>query len=91
MLNRRAAQDAKPDIYRASWVGHPGVEDFEILDINTGLPATRNSMTSGGRSEAIVQLDEEVRDAAAEAHAAQAGKGEVAQRKKDVEFEILDL
>ena len=91
MIDRRAAQHEKQaDIYRASWVGHPQDEVFEILDLNTGLPATRGNMTSGGRSEAIVQLDEEVRDAP-ETHDAQAGKGKVAQRKKDVEFEILDL
>jgi hypothetical protein len=44
MINRRAAPDEKaPTIYRASWVGRPQDEDFEILDLATGLPvpATR--------------------------------------------------
>ena len=38
MLSKRGAQPAKPEIYRASWVGRPRDEDFEILDINSGLP-----------------------------------------------------
>ena len=38
MLSKRGAQPAKPEIYRASCVGRPRDEDFEILDINSGLP-----------------------------------------------------
>jgi hypothetical protein len=42
MITGRAAQDEKaPTIYRASWVGHPQDEDYEVFDINTGLPVTR--------------------------------------------------
>ena len=41
MIDRRAAQHEKQaDIYRASWVGHPHDQNFEVLDLETGLRGT---------------------------------------------------
>jgi len=92
MLNRRATQDEKaPTIYRASWVGHPQDEDFEILDLDTGLPVTRDTMANGTKSAAAVRPGDELRDAATEVAAAQTGKADVVPHKEEEDYEILDL
>jgi hypothetical protein len=91
-INRRAAQDEKaPTIYRASWVGRPQDEDFEILDLATGLPVPRDTTARGTRLAIVVQQDEVLQDAAAGAPPAQPGKVEVAPHKTEEEYEILDL
>ncbi len=64
---------------------------YEIWDINTGLPAARDTIANGTRSGAVVQRDKELRGAETEAAPAQTAKAEVVQHKKDQEFEIFDL
>ena len=92
VINRRAGQDEKAAaIYRASWVGHPQDQDFEILDLATGLPGPRETRANGTRSAAVVQQDEVLQDAAAGAAPAQSGKAETVRSKQDEEFQILDL
>ena len=91
MINRRVAPDEKaPTIYRASWVGHPHDEDFEILDLATGLPVPRYTRAKGTRSAIVVQQDEVLQDAAAGAAPAQSGKVEVAPHKEGDELLVLD-
>jgi hypothetical protein len=91
MINRRVAPDEKaPTIYRASWVGHPQDEDFEILDLATGLPVPRYTRASRTRSAIVVQQDEVLQDAAAGAAPAQSGKVEVAPHKEGDELLVLD-
>jgi len=92
MIDRRAAQDQSAvNIYRASWVGHPADEDFEILDLDTGLPVTRDTMANGTKSAAAVRPGDELRDAATEVAAAQTGKADVVPHKEEEDYEILDL
>ena len=92
MINRRAAQDEKaPTIYRASWVGHPQDEDFEILDINTGLPIGADTTDNGTRSASRVHRDEELRGVATKAALAPTTEAEVVRHKHVEDFEILDL
>ena len=92
MINRRAAQDEKaPTIHRASWVGHPADEDFEILDINTRLPVAGDTTDNGMRSDVVVQHDKELQDALTVAHPEQAGKARAVPHRRDEEYEILDL
>ncbi len=74
MLNSRGAREAKPYIYRASWVGHPRDEDFEILDINTGLPVSGRH-DRHGRSAAALQRDEGLKDMAALPPSTTGGRG----------------
>jgi len=91
MLNRRATQDEKaPTIYRASWVGHPQDQEFEILDINTRLPVNGDTPASGSQSDAVVGEVEERRDAATEAHPMKTGKCEVVRHKEEDDLLILD-
>jgi hypothetical protein len=84
----------RPSIYRALQFRTALREKelgYEILDINTGLPAARDTMANGTRSGAVVQRDKELRGAETETAPAQTAKAEVVQGKKDQEFEIFDL
>ena len=55
MINRRAAQDQKAaTIYRASWVGRPNDEDFEIGDLETGLRESGEKPASGSQPDTVV-------------------------------------
>jgi len=91
ILNRRAAQQATPDIYRASWVGRPHDEDFEILDYNTGLPVTSDTAVNATKPAHSPKQNEQLRAATTEALPVQTGMSEIARHELNEEFEILDL
>jgi len=79
------------NICRASWVGHPHDERFEILDIHTGLPVAGDTTDNGTRSAAAHQQDEGLRDVVTEAAPVQTGNAEVVRQKQEEDFKILDL
>ena len=84
----------RPSIYRALQFRRvPREKDlgYEILDLNPGLAAARDTITNGTRSGAVVQRDEALRGAETEVRKAQTAKAEVVGHKQNEDFEILDL
>ena len=63
---------------------------YEILDIDTGLPAASDITLNGIRSTGAHQQDGKLPTAPGEARPAQAEKDEVIRHQQGQEFEILD-
>jgi Family of unknown function (DUF5763)/Stress-induced bacterial acidophilic repeat motif len=83
----------RPSIYRAlQFCTVPREKDlgYEILDLNPGLPAARDTRANRTRSAIVVWQDEVLQDAAAGAAPAQSGKVEVAPHKEGDELLVLD-
>jgi hypothetical protein len=87
------APPERPSIYRAlQFRTVPREKDlgYEILDLNPGLPAARDTTANGTRSGFVVQQDEDLRGAENEAVSTHTGKAEAVQGKEEDDLLILD-